>query len=244
MKVQFIDHSGFVVTTQSAVLVFDYYQGDLPDFDSELPVYVFVSHTHRDHFNPVIVDRTAHLKQVTYVMSFDIPMKLRQAIAEKTAPGQHQVIYMDADTEAAFPELSVRTLRSTDEGVAFIIEIGTQRIYFAGDLHWWTWPGEVEAIDQMMTDAYMKEMDKIRGMSFDLAFLVLDPRQEDRYWWGFDHFMKNTVTKCAFPMHMWGRFDLTERLMEREESAPYRSAIVPVHETGEIFDVSGYFDEP
>lgn len=237
MKVQFIDHSGFVVTLPTAILVFDYYQGELPEFDDALPVYVFVSHTHRDHFNPVIVDKTQHLKRVTYVMSFDIPMKLRQAVSKKTAPGNHTVIYMDADDHASLPELSVRTLKSTDEGVAFIIEIDGRRIYFAGDLHWWTWPGEVESIDQMMTDAFMKEMDKIKGMSFDLAFLVLDPRQEERYWWGFDYFMKNTETKCAFPMHMWGQYDLISRFIEKAETETYRKAIVPIHETGEIFDI-------
>ena len=159
MKVQFIDHSGFVVTLPTAILVFDYYKGELPEFDGSLPVYVFVSHTHRDHFNPIIVDKTMDMEKVTYVMSFDIPAKLRKAISEKTAPKGHTVIYMDADDTVSFPELSVRTLRSTDEGVAYIIQIADKKIYFAGDLHWWTWPGEVESVDQMMTDAFMKEMD-------------------------------------------------------------------------------------
>ena len=54
MKITYIGHSGFAVETEKAALIFDYYTGDIPAFDPDVPLYVFVSHRHRDHFNPDI----------------------------------------------------------------------------------------------------------------------------------------------------------------------------------------------
>ena len=36
----------------------------------------------------------------------------------------------------------IRTLRSTDEGVAFVVHYAGKTIYHAGDLNWWHWEGE------------------------------------------------------------------------------------------------------
>ncbi len=33
----------------------------------------------------------------------------------------------------------IRTLRSTDEGVAFVVHYAGKTIYHAGDLNWWHW---------------------------------------------------------------------------------------------------------
>ena len=62
MKITFIEHSGFMVEMERTVLLFDYYQGEIPAFDKEKTLYVFVSHSHADHYNPVIWK----LKAVSY----------------------------------------------------------------------------------------------------------------------------------------------------------------------------------
>ena len=51
MKITYIGHSGFAVELAGCALLFDYYEGTLPAFNSEKPLYVFSSHAHRDHFN-------------------------------------------------------------------------------------------------------------------------------------------------------------------------------------------------
>ena len=38
--------------------------------------------------------------------------------------------------------MEVVTYPSTDEGVAFIIDVAGVRLYFAGDLNYWYWEGE------------------------------------------------------------------------------------------------------
>ena len=61
IKTIYIYHDCFVIKTVEAVLVFDFWKdpyqnGSLPnplmEVDKDLPVYVFVSHGHKDHYNP------------------------------------------------------------------------------------------------------------------------------------------------------------------------------------------------
>ena len=54
MRVTFLDHSGFLVETGTAALLFDWWKGTLPDLAPGVPLYVFASHAHPDHFDPRI----------------------------------------------------------------------------------------------------------------------------------------------------------------------------------------------
>ena len=51
MKVTFIHHSSFLVETESRYLLFDYFQGELPDMKDDKPLYILASHRHGDHFS-------------------------------------------------------------------------------------------------------------------------------------------------------------------------------------------------
>ena len=62
MKITYIHHSAFLVETESAYLLFDYFQGKLPEFSEEKPLYVFASHRHPDHFSKVIFDRRKNIR--------------------------------------------------------------------------------------------------------------------------------------------------------------------------------------
>ena len=44
MKVTYIYHSGFAVELEKSVLLFDYCEGELPQWGREKAVYVFASH--------------------------------------------------------------------------------------------------------------------------------------------------------------------------------------------------------
>ena len=44
-----------------------------------------------------------------------------------------------------------------------------------------------------------REIDKLKDIVIDIAFVPLDPRQENQYAWGMDYFMKHTHTKYVFP---------------------------------------------
>ena len=62
----------------------------------------------------------------------------------------------------------------------------------------------------------------------DVAFVPVDPRLEDAYYWGIDWYMRHTDTERVYPMHMWGQYEIQDRLLCQPETAPYRERIVKV----------------
>ena len=87
-----------------------------------------------------------------------------------------------------------------------------------------------------MTRRFQSEIAKIKGRHFDAAFVPLDPRQEERYSWGLDYFMRNTDTDMAFPMHFWKDHTVIDRLLEAEISGPYRKKVQKITEEGQEFN--------
>ncbi|WMJ87361.1 MBL fold metallo-hydrolase [Anaerocolumna sp. MB42-C2] len=255
MKITYIHHSGFCAETETAVMLFDYYKGMIPLFDKKKHIFVFSSHKHQDHFNFEIFELAKIYPEITFILSSDIRMNKsymdRKNIPESIRPNIHYInknvietYPINSNTEDGYPDLSpddksssllVETLTSTDEGVAFIVTINGKVIYHAGDLNWWSWEGETKEEYADMTDRFQKEIFKIKGRFFDAAFLPLDPRQEDRFWWGFDYFMKSTETVHAFPMHFWKDYTIISKLKNMEISKEYFNRIVDIKEEGQIF---------
>ena len=77
MKVTYIGHSGFLIETENSLFLFDYYQGELPQLSSQKPLYIFSSHRHEDHFNPVIFQLAQKHEHTEYLLSFDIRLTPR-----------------------------------------------------------------------------------------------------------------------------------------------------------------------
>ena len=72
MKITYIHHSAFLAETSHACLLFDYFEGTLPEIPAEKPLYVFASHRHPDHFSKVIFDLADGHPDCTFVLSSDI----------------------------------------------------------------------------------------------------------------------------------------------------------------------------
>ena len=170
MKVTFIEHSGFCVELDRTVLLFDYYKGAFPEIPKDKELYVFASHSHPDHFCRRIFDLEEKYPNVRYILSDDIPAKASQNI---TKIREHE--------DRMVGSVRIETLKSNDEGVAFLVTAEGRTIYHAGDLNWWYWNGEPEEDNEFMIRTYKEEVARLRGREIDLAFLLLDPRQEDKY---------------------------------------------------------------
>lgn len=225
LKVTYLKHSGFVVEYGECVLVFDYYSGSLPEYDEAKKIYVFASHAHYDHFQNEIFEWDKKYAYVRYILSDDI-----------TSRGpKGKVTYVGADKEVCIDDLRVRTLLSTDEGVAFLVYVKDKTIYHAGDLNWWYWEEEDdEEWNEPMRKAYQNEISKLADEKVDVAFVPLDLRQEKQFYWGMDYYMKHTDTKIVFPMHMWG-YEAYDRLMENPESEGYRDRVMHITKPGQTF---------
>lgn len=231
MKITFLHHSAFLVELPDCTLLFDWTGEPLPAFDRTLPLYVFASHHHNDHYTPTIF--RLGMEGVTYILASCIRLSARRR-AEYAIDDAH-VIRLSAGKTAEIGDLTVTTIRSTDAGVAFLVKAGDKTLFHAGDLNWWHWEGEDPAWNDKMARDFAASCDRLRGVRADAAFLPLDPRQEDAFWWGFHRFMTTLDAGTAFPMHCWGDFSVIPRLKALPESAPYRDRVADITGDGESF---------
>ena len=223
-KVTYISHCGFLVELEDAYLLFDYYEGNIPEFLPGKTVYVFSSHSHHDHFNFNIFSLQKRENKIHYILSDDIQVD-----------GFKEVTLVGPNVELKVGDSLITTFKSTDLGVAFLVNYKGIKIYHAGDLNWWHWNGESDMYNQRMKMNYQKEISKLKGEEIDLAFLTLDPRLEDAYLLGLDHFMKETHTKTVFPMHFWEKYEIFEFLLNEKEIEAYKERIICVKREGEEF---------
>lgn len=238
MKITYIHHSSFLAELEQVSLLFDYFEGELPAVSQEKPLVVFSSHRHGDHFAPVIFELADRFPQVYYVLSDDIWRKrVPEKLRERTCfMGAGQQLLLE-EQWPGLPKMQISTLKSTDEGVAFLIETEEARIYHAGDLNNWVWAGEPESYNLQMSGRFHQEIQKLKGQKIDVAFMLLDPRQEGDFWRGMDEFMRTAEVKTVFPMHFWGDFQVTERFKQLDCAEEYRDRIVEIHEKGETFEI-------
>lgn len=229
MKVTYIKHSGFLAETADTYLLFDYFQGSFPKWDAGKRMLVFVSHGHHDHFGKEIFRLTEQFRDICFILSSDIKADDYRKYGNivSAAPGM----------EFEVSGTDIRTLRSNDLGVAYLVRTGGQTVYHAGDLNWWHWEGESDKFNKVMRRSYQSEISKLCGEKIDAAFVPVDPRLGEQYCLGLDCFMRRTDTKAVFPMHFWGNYGIFERLMNEKCTEEYRDRIVRIGREGETFDI-------
>ena len=83
----------------------------------------------------------------------------------------------------------------------------------------------------------MAEIEKLRGMAFDCAFLPVDPRQGEDFYLGADSFIRMHQPKWVFPMHLWEDYDTIRRFREHDCAKGYRDTIVEIRKPGEDFEI-------
>ena len=226
MTVTYLYHSGFVVEFDDIVLVFDYYKGELPETVRGKKLYVFSSHYHKDHFQYKVFDWALEY-DATYVLSKDI----------RTKGPEGRTVKVKRRQNLSVDELQIQTLRSTDEGVAFLVRVKGITLYHAGDLNWWHWEEEGPEYNEKMKRDYQAEIGTIEGEHIDLAFVPLDPRLEEAYGWGIDYFMRHTETIRLFPMHLWGGYKTIPRFIADPLSEDYRDRIVKIERRQQSFEM-------
>lgn len=233
MNITYIGHSGFLTEFSHCCCLFDYYEGKIPELDKDKPLFIFVSHRHQDHFNPEIF-RIAGPREIHYILSSDTKRYMRDRL---DLTGLH---FMKAEETLSLTwgeegcALSVKTLRSTDCGVAFLVHTEGKDIYHAGDLNWWVWPGESKQYNNNMTANFKRYTEPLKGLDLFAAFLPLDPRQGEWYDKGFSYILENTKTRYAFPMHFWKDFSVIQKYLETPAGEQYRDRIVVLEKEGQV----------
>lgn len=229
MKVTFIFHSSFLVELDNCCLLFDYYKSELPKIQK--PLYVFASHHHHDHFYETVFEKTASLPQVHYLLSSDIyPRRVPKELHPQTTFVVPRSFYEVGD-------LKIATLKSTDSGVAFLVECEGKLIYHAGDLNCWVWDGAPRYQNDNMTINYKRELEVLHGKKIDVAFVPLDPRQEADFDLGMKYFFEAAGAENVFPMHMWEDYSVVPLFKSTPHYEEYAKHLMDVSAPGQVFEV-------
>ncbi len=238
MKITYIHHSSFLVEMEQTAMLFDYFEGELPKIREDQLLIVFASHRHGDHFSPGIFEMAESHPKIWFVLSDDIWRRRvpEELLCRTSFLGPGEAFSFRKETGENVP-VKIKTFKSTDEGVAFLVEAEGKVLYHAGDLNNWVWEGEPEEDNRRMSEAFHRELQAVAENHIDVAFMLLDPRQEKDFYRGMDDFMRMAGADIVFPMHFWGDFGVTERFKALPCAADYGNRIVEIHCQGESFQV-------
>ena len=205
MLCTYLGHSAFLLETEEKYLLFDFTSEQLHLSDGMKPLFVFASHRHADHFVPGIFSLSQRRGPTTFILSSDISLD--------DVPSHCSVKSMDPGDEMALDNLSIKTLQSTDEGVAFVIEIENKVIYFAGDLNHWHWSGESDQYNEQMAADYHLQLERLPE-KLDVAFVPVDPRLGPFYSLGARDLVQRVKVSTLVPMHFWKDSSVCQKLRE------------------------------
>lgn len=203
MEATYLLNSGFLVRTDDVLLVFDAFDdpaGVLPaavEKENYARLYFFASHAHFDHFNPMIARYAT--KTQRYLLSEDI--RLHPGAAQIPAAQTSWIGLYDTWEDDC---IAVKSFASTDEGTSFLVEVNGKRIFHAGDFNWWDWTGDTAENRKLAENAFRKQMKRLAGHSFDLAFFPVDGRLGPSMERGAKVFCAETYPQALVSMHSVG----------------------------------------
>jgi ankyrin repeat protein/L-ascorbate metabolism protein UlaG (beta-lactamase superfamily) len=173
----YLGHCGWALKTEEHFLIFDYWSGagaapetpcitngriDPEEIAGE-NVYVFVTHDHGDHYDPIVNEWADVIDGVTYVYGFRPELSQQYRNAEGGYDGP-EYEYVGPRESRELEGMTIRTIEANDAGVGFLVEVDGLKLYHAGDHAGW-------ADDER--DGFFAEIDYIAPYSegLDLAFV-------------------------------------------------------------------------
>ena len=230
MTVTFLDHSGFLVELPTVTLLFDWWKGALPPLPAK-PLLVCASHRHPDHFDPKIFSLDDGRLLLGRGIRLTDRSREKWGLSEETA--EKCQILSGGASASPLPGVTVETLPSTDEGVAFLAAADGRAVFHAGDLNWWHWEGEDPDWNGNMEATFRRYAEPLRGRRIDLAMLPLDPRLGEDGFRGPRHFLELAEIRHFLPMHQWRHFDFTEKFLAAYPQ--FAAQAIPVERRGQQF---------
>lgn len=204
-------HSGFVVETPSAILVFDYYRDPAGVVDrladTGKPAYFVASHRHPDHFVPAIFSIGKRFANSRFLLSYEIEKcAAYRRHAPKGDPAFSPVFLHRGDT---YDDGTLRLLAfpSTDIGISAAAMVDGRVIFHAGDLNLWQWrddaPADAVKMARGQYGACLRDIKAAGIDTIDVAMFPVDPRQGGGYEDGARIFVNTFKVKHFIPMHFW-----------------------------------------
>lgn len=233
IEITYIFHNCFIVKLPDKAFLFDYPAAQYLDDNRRAAIiaqiqntdlYLFSSHNHADHFNRNSIDLSSHTKSLTYILSHDIVKKNRQF---KENPSCYVV---EANQSYTINDFTVDSFRSNDEGVAFLIHLGSLHIYFGGDLANWHWEDLNKQEIRILVDYFGEVLEKIKKWPIQIAFSNTDQRLAN--WAGAAQFMEAVKPKLFVPMHAFGETQSIIKFLNENPVHP-GTEVFQYHQTGD-----------
>jgi L-ascorbate metabolism protein UlaG (beta-lactamase superfamily) len=194
-------------------MIFDYYKDSVDqgeksistgaisevDLTTNKKIIVFSTHSHGDHFNPVILEWSNIRNDISYVLSSDIKLEKKS----------ENIKMISAYEQVQIDDVSVKAYGSTDIGISFLVSVDGVDIFHAGDLNWWYWWDDTEEEIRAMETAFKEEIGKLKGNRVDIAFFPVDQRLKHNYCLGAKYFIEEIHPSVLIPMHFGDVFDTT-----------------------------------
>ena len=225
MRITHLYHSGFLVELADETLLFDWYPqtkdklaADLALIRPDKKLYVFVSHSHGDHYLPSIWRLAERLPQAdpTFIVDEMVAADAPDDDALDVVPCEPEQIY-EIDER-----MEVTTLNSTDLGVAFCVDVAGKTIYHAGDLSVWWWPERDVSLNQTSEKTCSYYLEILEDKHIDVAFLPITPRAGSEGDRGIELFMRQVGADVVVPMHYGDDRAGALRLAGSARLAPWR----------------------
>ncbi|MFH1689999.1 MAG: ankyrin repeat domain-containing protein [Candidatus Eisenbacteria bacterium] len=242
----YLGHCGWAVKTEEHFLIFDYWSGAGappatpcitnghidPSELSDEHVYVFVTHEHGDHYDPVIHEWSDALDNVTYVYGFRPELTPQYRTAEYDGP---EYEYVGPREYCELDGLKIRTVRANDGGVGFLIEVDGLSLYHAGDHAGWA-DGE--------RDGFFGEIDYLAPHTegLDLAFLNVTgchSHDPDRLLEGNVYTLDVMNPNVLIPTHAIGREYIYAGAAERLAEEDVRTSVCCPKNRGDSYFYNG-----
>jgi len=231
----YLEHSGWAIKTKNHFLVFDYFLHNdrtppdgaslasgyvIPEALTDQHMTVFASHHHGDHFNPAIFAWQETHHDIAYILGFR-PREIEAS----------EYTFVGPRTEYAADDMKISTIKSTDAGVGFIIEVDGLVIFHAGDHA----NGYAD-----MSGQYPIEIDHIgeRNLNIDLAFFGItgcslgDPVSVKK---GVEYAIEKLTPTILFPQHAGMATYRYQEFADEVAAKNYPTRIVCAVDNGDRF---------
>lgn len=245
-RLTYIYHDCFMLETGAADFVFDFFKDPLagsdgkPLFlrrrDRDKPLYVMVSHHHKDHYDRSIFGWQKEYPAVRYVISRDVARHARHILTPGSVyagprPEMSSVKIMSPGDTLQDGDVLIRAFGSTDIGNSWVVETDGLRVFHAGDLNAWIWKDESTEPE---VRAAVRDFEVILGQieavcpRIDLAMFPVDSRIGRDYWTGARIFLERMPVGVFVPMHFClaeSGPELTGRRLDASDFDAYRAGV-------------------
>lgn len=235
-QIWYLGHSGWAIQTQSRLLIFDYTEEAEPAATRSLgngyidpqeirnlSVVVFISHAHRDHWDPRVLEWEETIPDITYVFGWRPEERGPQGDEDGTPRGAEHLFCDFERQELIIGSMRVRTIVHDFDGIpeaAFVVDLDGITLFHSGDHGNGPPPFRQAFVENL---EYVAEV----APEIDLAFIPM---------WGEESFVVTTLRPMyTFPMHDLGREHQYARFAARAEAEGLPTEVVAAAVRGDHF---------